>query len=318
MALVNATTQEQPQQTEPLVFLWSVRRHRTLLRDLSSKSATFGAFGKHWHLDCRQYEQNNAKAFSVYLCAEVADGTPRCFHMIIRKELFGPDLARFLEMIPLVQDNGQEPAEDSTVLHLFTHQTPLLNYGVFPRLFGDSTRSDVTFIIGGQEMPAHSAVLLSDRAGPYFAAFLAHPFKESRDGKVHITGVAHNIFKAILEYIYTGRTTVDGVLGLCELYCAAERFQVATQLPYIQAELLLSLRVAVQPNPALLLTLIQQMKAFPALSDVVRICVKAILMDWATAKASESWRAVVTGAEIQDFIEAFLDQAAVLYQQATV
>ncbi|KAJ3278301.1 Leucine-zipper-like transcriptional regulator 1 [Borealophlyctis nickersoniae] len=309
----------------------------------------------------RQYEENSKKAFSIYLYAECADDAKRCFDIILRKDLLGPDLDRFLGTKTFSAGQGSgatwshvgaglldinesmvvgvaiyhsnilaardgevvvppttatssffHQAECSTVLHLFTQQTPLLDYaGVFRRLFGDPTRSDVTFVIEEQEVPAHSAVLLSDRAGPYLAAL----FKEKGDGKVRITGVTHKIFKAILQYIYTGRATVDGVLGLCELYCAADKFQVTTLLPYTKGELLLSLRQTL-PMPAILLTLIQQMRAFPGLSDVVRFCVKCILMDWNTAKASESWRGVVTGTEVQEFIEAFLDQAAELYKQA--
>ncbi|KAJ3273521.1 hypothetical protein HK104_004263 [Borealophlyctis nickersoniae] len=191
---------------------------------------------------------------------------------------------------------------------LLVHRTPILEHGIFPHLFGSSIRSDVTFIVEEKEIPAHATVLLNDRAGPYFAGLLAHEFKEKKDGKVFIDGVAYKIFKAILEYVYTGRTAVDSVVELSELYSAADRFQVTTLLPYIKHELILSIREsALTPEP--LLTLIQQTKPFPDLSDVVQICVNLVLENWSVAKTSKTWRALVSGPESWDLVEMFVDKA---------
>ncbi|KAJ3283210.1 BTB/POZ domain-containing protein 9 [Borealophlyctis nickersoniae] len=192
---------------------------------------------------------------------------------------------------------------------------PLLEYGIFPHLLGNDKGSDLTFIVENQAIPAHSNILQGGRAGPYLAALLAHPFKESRDRKVPISEVSHRIFNAILQYIYTGRTVVYSAQDLANLCCAADRFQVTTLLPYIKPELLLSL-TAHLPNPDDLLKLIQQMRSFPALSQAVQICVKGVLANWAAAKASESWRTMVGGPEAREVFELFMEEAAELQKKS--
>ncbi|KAJ3296236.1 hypothetical protein HK104_001801 [Borealophlyctis nickersoniae] len=184
---------------------------------------------------------------------------------------------------------------------------PILQKGHLTHLFGSSKCSDITFIVEENKIPAHANMLLTERAGPYFAGLFEHDFKEKK-GKVHIDGVAHKIFKAILEYVYTGRTTVDGVVELFELYSAADRFQVTTLLPYIKHELILSVgKYALTPE--LLFMLIQQMKLYTDLSDVFQICVNRVLENWSAAKTSEAWRELISGPESSDWVEMFMDRA---------
>ncbi|KAJ3280812.1 hypothetical protein HK104_000393, partial [Borealophlyctis nickersoniae] len=358
MTTLDATKESQAQQTEPVVFLWSVRRQHNLKKTNTLGSGHFGAFGKLWALSFQQYSEDT-KAFGVFLEAKSPGSVATRFDTLVRKELSGPDLYRcsHTKTFDSDRDWGRtcNPAEarqlgvedsmvvgvaifppdapesdklyvppktaTSTFMHqaegqdtwcVFVHQMPLLEYGIFPHLFGSSTRSDITFIIEDQVIPAHANILLTERAGPYFAGLLSHQFKENTDGKVHINGVPHKIFKAILEYVYTGRAAVDSALELCALYCAADRFQVTTLQPYIKGELIRSLKESL-PEPPALLTLIQQMKAFPELSDAVRLCVDGVMLNWKTAKTSDNWRDLVTGTEVQDFIEVFLDEASELY-----
>ncbi|KAJ3277354.1 hypothetical protein HK104_003371 [Borealophlyctis nickersoniae] len=196
---------------------------------------------------------------------------------------------------------------------MFTNQIPALDCGMFAHLLGNARVSDVIFILEDQEIPAHASILQNERGGPYFAAVFAHPFKESSDRKIHISEVALRIFKALLQYIYTGRAEVSGTDELAAF--VADRFQVTTLLPYIKSELLLSLKAHL-PNPDELLSLIQQLKSFPNLSEAVRICVRGVLAKWPDAKTSESWRTMVEGPEARDVFELFMDEAAELPHKA--
>ncbi|KAJ3280493.1 hypothetical protein HK104_000624 [Borealophlyctis nickersoniae] len=194
---------------------------------------------------------------------------------------------------------------------LFTHQVPIFEYDTFWRLHVDPKHSDIKFIVEEQELRAHTSVLQSERAGPYFVGLLAHPFKESIDRKIRITEIPCRIFKAILEFIYTGRTVVDSAEDLFELYRAADRFQITALLPFIKGELLLSL-TARDADPNHFLNLIPQLKHFPDLREGVRICVRRVFDKWSDINASQDWRAIVgdSGA-----VEAFLDEGAELYKK---
>ncbi|KAJ3287635.1 hypothetical protein HK104_008501 [Borealophlyctis nickersoniae] len=367
MASLDAGMQEPSQQTEPVVFLWSVTRWTN---ESVRGSARFGAFGKIWRLCLQQYEEQNANAFGVWLCQGTPNEPRTRFNILIRKELSGPDLYRRVpgqkmgpSGFPTVgwgisvsrvkeQQLGIElsmivgvaiyptktpksnklfvPSQTATssilhqrvnsdvlhVVHSLAYQAPILECGIFLHLLSSSVRSDVTFIVEQQEIPAQATVLLNDRAGPYFAGLLAHEFKEKKDGKVLIDGVAYKIFKAILEYVYTGRTAVDSVMStLPYLYSAADRFQVTTLLPYIKHELILSIR-QVTLAPKVLLTLIQQMRPFPDLSDVVQICVNRVLENWSVAKTSDKWRALFTPEDL-DLVERFVNSALKLQKEST-
>ncbi|KAJ3298016.1 hypothetical protein HK104_011240, partial [Borealophlyctis nickersoniae] len=355
-----ATTKEHPEQTEPVVFLWSIRRQEDIRAVHWTDSAWFGAFGRQWRLSCAQNPEGSVAGIGLFLIPIAAADSEVRFDIFICNEPLSGDLIRvsdhqsdllgkgkgelFLFFKGIVRPmNVKErlvlgvaiyatglpysgmllvpsqttassflyQAEGSALPCFFTDQIPVLDCGIFAHLLGNARVSDVTFIVEDQEMPAHASILQSQRGGPYFAALFAHPFKESSDRKVHISEVAHRIFKALLQYIYTGRAEVSGTDELADLYCTADRFQVTTLLPYIKAELLLSL-TADLPNPDELLRLIQQMKSFPELSEAVRICVKGVLAKWADVKTSESWRTVVGGPEAREGFELFMDEAAEL------
>ncbi|KAJ3267097.1 hypothetical protein HK104_005978, partial [Borealophlyctis nickersoniae] len=342
---------QKPQDNEPVVFLWSVRRKRNLEAKDSLKSAPFEAFSKVWRLQWDQYryeekgQKKDSNAFGIFLVPDRADEASPQRHsdlvrsvsctpidaagrgwnythaderqlglndsLVIGVAIYPPgtSISEELYLPPTtVTPTFLHQAEDSATANLFVRQMPMLHDGIFPRLLGNPTDSDVTFIVEEQEIPAHAAILRSDRAGPYFAALLAHEFKEKKDGKVHISGVTYKLFKAILEFVYAGRTAADSIPELMDLYCVADRFQVAALLPFIKGELFLSL-ARVAPPPETLLTLIQQMKPFPDLSTVVQVCVKHAVQNWAKIKACAMWSAVVTGPDAQDIVEVLLDEA---------
>ncbi|KAJ3291364.1 hypothetical protein HK104_006159 [Borealophlyctis nickersoniae] len=197
-------------------------------------------------------------------------------------------------------------AEDTTTLSLFTHQIPALEYGTFSHLLVDSKTSDISFVVEDQEIPAHKNVLKSERAGPYFAGLLAHSFKENSDGRVTINDMAYKTFKAIFEYIYTGRTAVNAADDLFELYCL---------LAYIKGELILFLNNNL-PKPNDLLSLIRRLQPYPDLSEAVRICVSGVLDKWDDVQASQQWGALVTGPGGKEFVETLLSEAARLHKQS--
>ncbi|KAJ3285201.1 hypothetical protein HK104_009596 [Borealophlyctis nickersoniae] len=225
MPIVDATAQDGPDQTDPIVFLW----HNNVQERHSATSASFGAFGKVYKLIHVQHE----KGFELLLVrvSEYADIIELDF--IIRHKPLGPDLARqgwsisgeyeecqavecwdhdqirhlglkdsMVLGVAIYPDNVDKrfvppKTVTSTFLHQaegcatpcqFIHQMPMLEHGIFPDLLGNLAYSDVTFIVEDQEIPAHGTVLRNARAGRYFAGLLAHPFKEKTDGKVHIDG----------------------------------------------------------------------------------------------------------------------------------
>ncbi|KAJ3288532.1 BTB/POZ domain-containing protein 9 [Borealophlyctis nickersoniae] len=353
-------SEQEPQQKEPVVFLWSVRRHGNLEEDTLKESAVFVAFGKEWQLIWQEYEKSNVNELGVFLKPICPDEEETRFDTFVRNEKSGPDLDRKCLLTVIAEDWGMTlsratvdlkksvvlgvaiyppkapiarkkfvPAQtatssclyqkgDTASLCLLTHQIPAFEYGTFSHLLADSKRSDITFIVEDEKIPAHTIVLQNGRAGQYFAGLLAHPFKENTDGCVHIDHVPCRIFKAILEFIYTGRTAVTSEQDLLELYryiSRLYRFQITTLLPYIKGELILSLNDTTR-KPDDLLNLIRQLQGFPDLTEAVRICVKAVLKDWANAKMSENWRALFDGPDAQDFVEGFLDQAAELVNRS--
>ncbi|KAJ3283097.1 hypothetical protein HK104_010560 [Borealophlyctis nickersoniae] len=331
----DATKPEQLQQTqEPVVFLWSVRRQNSYREEDSS---AFDAFGNEWHLSFLNCK-NDGFGVAPRTESAVAETTLHC--AFVREDLLGPDLARYYvgACQGLWWDYSGEQArqlgdKDSFVVGvaIYPPGTPKSDRLYLPPRTATSAflyqaeGSDVTFIVEDQEIPGHATVLRNVRAGRYFIGLLAHPFKEKIDGKVHIDGVTHKIFKAILEYVYTGRTSVDSVLELWELYRATDRFQVTTLLPYIKSELFLSLTQDVPSEvppdvrtPQTILTLLAELKAYPDLSDLRRLCAKCLVEIWGKAKASETWRELNEGTDIPDLSEVVLDAASEMFKAAAM
>ncbi|KAJ3283016.1 hypothetical protein HK104_010604 [Borealophlyctis nickersoniae] len=348
-----ATIEDLLRQADPVVFLWSIPRQKDIQAVHWTDSAWFGAFGRQWRLSCSQYPESNVTDIGLFLIPITAADTEIRFDIFIRNEPLSGDLVRVSDRQTVLCGKGKGKlfpkdvvqrtnvnkslvvgvaiyakglpysemllvppqtatssflyqSEGSASPCLFTHQIPVLDYGIFPHLSGNAKLADVTFFVEDQEIPAHASILQSERGGRTLLVF-SHTLSK----KV----ATARIFKALLEYIYTGKAEVSGTDELAALYCAADRFQVTTLLPYIKAELLLSLKSHL-PNPDKLLRLIQQLKSFPDLSQAVRICVKGVLAKWADAKASESWCTMVGGPEAREVFELFMEEAAELQKRS--
>ncbi|XP_043256322.1 BTB/POZ domain-containing protein 9 [Colletes gigas] len=88
--------------------------------------------------------------------------------------------------------------------------------------------SDVTLIVGGQRLNGHKVILAA--RSEYFRALLFGGLKESTQREIVLKNANLTAFKALLEYIYTGRTSLTDrqdevvldILGLAHLYGFSE------------------------------------------------------------------------------------------------
>ncbi|GBM38726.1 Speckle-type POZ protein-like B [Araneus ventricosus] len=84
--------------------------------------------------------------------------------------------------------------------------------------------ADVTLKCSGVSIPAHK-IILSARS-PVFAAMFANPMKESRENEVDITDVDVSVLRALLVYMYTGKTSDLTSTSAADLLLAAEKYQL--------------------------------------------------------------------------------------------
>ena len=77
------------------------------------------------------------------------------------------------------------------------------NVGIFGTLLESGKHTDVTFLVDGQEVKAHKAILVAHST--VFAAMFEHECVEKRDGKVKITDISLEALKQLLRYMYTGK-----------------------------------------------------------------------------------------------------------------
>ena len=70
-------------------------------------------------------------------------------------------------------------------------------------LLKNGSHSDFTVVVGNESIPVHKVHLAA--GSPYFAAMLSHEnTKEVKEKKVVIPGVCAEVFKALLQFLYTG------------------------------------------------------------------------------------------------------------------
>ncbi|XP_058810766.1 protein roadkill-like [Phymastichus coffea] len=91
------------------------------------------------------------------------------------------------------------PVTDMSVYY----QSPISIVGDYESLFMNSNLSDVTFVAGNQEFPAHKAIL-STRSS-VFAAMFHHDMKEKHADTVTISDIDSKVIKELLRFIYTGK-----------------------------------------------------------------------------------------------------------------
>lgn len=73
----------------------------------------------------------------------------------------------------------------------------------FLEMFEAGTATDVTFLIRGQKVKAHKAVLMARCS--YFKTMFASGMKEALEGEVKVTDVKIRVFKELLKFIYGGK-----------------------------------------------------------------------------------------------------------------
>ena len=106
-----------------------------------------------------------------------------------------------------------------------THgQQQILNH--LSKLLDTETMADVNFIVRGQEVKAHSAIVVS--GSPVMAAmFEAGNFKESLTRKVEIKDIEPSTFRKMLRYLYTGEAPKLELTSQTELlFLAADKYQI--------------------------------------------------------------------------------------------
>jgi len=87
--------------------------------------------------------------------------------------------------------------------------------------FNNAHLSDIELRVEGRSIPAHRVVLAA--RCDHFSRMLLSGMKEAQAGEVEITGIRHEVFMAMLEYLYTDQMDFTPDIAL-ELLSAADRF----------------------------------------------------------------------------------------------
>jgi hypothetical protein len=92
-------------------------------------------------------------------------------------------------------------------------------------LFKDETTVDVVFLVGSGKTPISAHRLVLAASSKVFRAMLFGPMSEAQSKEVKIgdDGLTGQAFTALLEYIYTGKTTISeenffGLRSLAQMY----------------------------------------------------------------------------------------------------
>lgn len=88
----------------------------------------------------------------------------------------------------------------------------------YTRLFMARDSGDVTLVAGDKEYKAHKAIL--QVRSPVFEAMLVNDMLEKQKNRVSITDVDPEILIKMLEYIYTGETSITKDIALDLMYAA--------------------------------------------------------------------------------------------------
>ncbi|GIY02970.1 speckle-type POZ protein B [Caerostris extrusa] len=93
-------------------------------------------------------------------------------------------------------------------------------------LYKTSLNSDVILSVGSHQIRAHKSILSA--RSPVFKKIFDHNMEESKQNFVDITDVPKDAFEKLIEYMYTGVFTETCISfnELCELYCAAGKYDV--------------------------------------------------------------------------------------------
>jgi len=100
------------------------------------------------------------------------------------------------------------------------------------QLFESLRFSDVTLSVGDQQFHAHKALLAA--RSPVFAAMFEHNMEETKQNRVDITDVDHEVLREMLRFIYTGKVNNMEKMAK-ELLAVADKYAVE-QLKMMCAE----------------------------------------------------------------------------------
>lgn len=92
------------------------------------------------------------------------------------------------------------------------------------RLLNNELFSDVHFLVEGQTVYAHRAILYS--RSDYFRTMFDAQMRESSALKIPIPDVSHDVFLAVMEYLYTRKANVRSGQHAVELLKAADMFRL--------------------------------------------------------------------------------------------
>lgn len=91
------------------------------------------------------------------------------------------------------------------------------------QLFDRSSFSDVTLCVGGREFLAHKAILAA--RSPVFNAMFEHEMTESKQNRVDIQDVDHEVMREMLRFTYTGKApNLDKMAD--DLLAAADKYNL--------------------------------------------------------------------------------------------
>lgn len=91
-------------------------------------------------------------------------------------------------------------------------------------LLDNAMFSDVTFIVDGKSIHAHRCILYA--RAEYFQNMFDSKMRESSEKEIAIPDVAYDVFRAVLEYIYSGSVNVTNGKLSVELLKAADMFRI--------------------------------------------------------------------------------------------
>jgi speckle-type POZ protein len=94
------------------------------------------------------------------------------------------------------------------------------------KLFNEDKFSDIVFLVGNVEFPAHKCIL-SVRSPMLYAMFSTSGMRETREEKVSVEDIEPDIFREVLRFIYTGVCSLDILDRMpIQLLAAADKYQI--------------------------------------------------------------------------------------------
>ncbi|ERE82119.1 speckle-type POZ protein [Cricetulus griseus] len=117
-------------------------------------------------------------------------------------------------------------SEDSTVPGILFPRCMMADE--LGQLWENSLFTDCSLVVAGKEFRAHKAILAA--RSPVFRAMFEHDKEESRTNRVEILDLEPQVFKAMMEFIYTGKapdlhSMANAVLAAADKY-GLERLKV--------------------------------------------------------------------------------------------